>query len=103
MCFCDAMLQHPEAILCPVHKVTKDRGGGGNKSNLTITVLKKEGCGIRWFHMLSQSGRSRTGLRVKDTEVHVHFGCTEACAGLVFITCADGVCLTDTKLAEPYF
>lgn len=28
MCFCDAMLQHSEAILCPVHKVTKDRGGG---------------------------------------------------------------------------
>lgn len=57
MCFCDAMLQHSEAILCPVHKVTKDRGGGCDKSNLTITVLKKEGCGIRWFHMLSQSGR----------------------------------------------
>lgn len=57
MCFCDAMLQHSEAILCPVHKVTKDRGGVCDKSNLTITVLKKEGCGIRWFHMLSQSGR----------------------------------------------
>lgn len=74
VCFCDAMLQHSEAILCPVHKVTKDRGGGG-KSNLTITVLKKEGCGIRWFHMLSQSGRWKTGLHVKDTEMHVHFGC----------------------------
>lgn len=24
-------------------------------------------------------------------------------AGLIFITYADGVCLTDTKLAEPYF
>lgn len=31
MCFCDAMLQHSEAILCPVHKVTKDRGGGEQK------------------------------------------------------------------------
>lgn len=101
VCFCDAMLQHSEAILCPVHKVTKDRGG--DKSNLTITVLKKEGCGIRWFHMLSQSGRWKTGLHVKDTEMHVHFGCTGACAGLIFITYADGVCLTDTKLAEPYF
>lgn len=68
VCFCDAMLQHSEAILCPVHKVTKDRGGGCDKSNLTITVLKKEGCGIRWFHMLSQSGRWKTGLHVKDTD-----------------------------------
>lgn len=37
------------------------------------------------------------------TQMHVHFGCTGACAGLTFITYADGVCLTDTKLAEPYF
>lgn len=48
MCFCDAMLQHSEAILCPVHKVTKDRGG--DKSNLTITVLKKRGL---WNQLVS--------------------------------------------------
>lgn len=35
----------------------KGQREGCDKSNLTITVLKKEGCGIRWFHMLSQSGR----------------------------------------------
>lgn len=49
-------------------KSQRTEGGGCDKSNLTITVLKKEGCGIRWFHMLSQSGRWKTGLHVKDTD-----------------------------------
>lgn len=34
------------------------KGQGGEQKQLDYhSAIKKEGCGIRWFHMLSQSGR----------------------------------------------
>lgn len=102
VCFCDAMLQHSEAILCPVHKVTKDRGGGWQKQLDYHSAKKKRAVESGGFTCWVSLAGEKQDCMLR-TQMHVHFGCTGACAGLTFITYADGVCLTDTKLAEPYF